>query len=90
MSKQMQKIVIFIEPCDDAFSTPEKMGYVLMNRCSVDEDASFEVLNIFELRKSSWKMYESLNPDYASFEIERKEKGMGLSNIVFILESPME
>ena len=80
----MQKIVLFIEPNDDAFFTPEKIGHLFMNRFSVDEDASFEVLNVLELGKTSNKISRAKDPDYANFENERKEKGMGLAIIVYI------
>ena len=81
----MQKIVLFIEPNDDAFSTPEKIGHLFMNRFAVDEDASCEVLNVLELGKASEKMSRRKDPEYANFENERIEKGMGLVNIVCIL-----
>ena len=82
----MNKIVLFIEPNEDAFSTPEKIGHLFINRFSVDEDASFEILKVLELGKSSWKMSYPDEPEYANFENERKEKGMGLVNMVCILE----
>ena len=81
----MQKIVLFIESSDDAFQTPEKICHLFMNRFSVDEDASFEVLNILELGKASIKMSYPGNPAYANFENERKEKGMGLVKLICIL-----
>ena len=45
----MQKIVLFIEPCEDAWFTPLKIGNSFMNRFAVDEDTGFEILQIFEL-----------------------------------------
>ena len=47
----MQKIVIFIEPTDKAFEKPVKIGNLFMNRFAIDEDASTEILKIFELCK---------------------------------------
>ena len=49
MSEAMQKIVLFIEPSDDEFSKPVKIGHLFMNRFAVDEDAAFEVINVLEL-----------------------------------------
>ena len=83
----MQKIVLFIESSDDAFQTPEKICHLFMNRFSVDEDASFEILNVLELGKASEKMSDPNDPQYANFENERNEKGMGLVNMLCILES---
>ena len=56
MSKLMQKIVLFIEPNDDAYSTPFKIGHLFMNRFAVDENVSFEIIKVLELRKIPEKM----------------------------------
>ena len=64
----MQKIVLFIEPSEEAWQTPSKIGNLFMNRFAVDEDAAFEILKIFELENSS---------DSMSAE-ERKQKGRDL------------
>ena len=68
MSKISQKIVLFIEPNDNAFETPLKIGNLFMNRFAVDEDAATEILKIFELGKYSLKMSHD----------EKKQKGMDL------------
>ena len=85
----MQKIILFIEPCDDAFDTPEKIGHLFMNRFSVDEDASFEVLNVLELGKAS-SDFQTISyfhaTKYENFENEREEKGLGLGSMVNMLE----
>ena len=78
----MQKIVLLIEPSDDSFETPLKIGNLFMNRFAVEEDAASEILKIFELEKTSWKISRSdpkVNPEYKNFEEERKQKGMDLS-----------
>ena len=75
MTKNMQKIVLFIEPNEDAFMTPLKIGNLFLNRFAVEEDAAFEVLKIFELEKASWKMYDL---DHSEYKKERKQKGMDL------------
>ena len=49
----MQKIILFIEPFDEAFSTPEKIGNLFMNRFAIEEDGSTEILKILELGKTS-------------------------------------
>ena len=59
----MQRIVLFIEPTDDAFHTPLKIGNLFMNRFAVDEDAAFEILEIFELEKSSFEWPEDEDRD---------------------------
>ena len=51
----MQKIVLFIEPSDEAFLTPSKIGHLFMNRFTIEEEASFEIVKIFELGKS-WNL----------------------------------
>ena len=47
----MQKIILFVEPSDNAYETPVKIGNLFMNRFAVEEDASVEILKIFELCK---------------------------------------
>ena len=83
----MQKIVLFIEPNDDEFITPAKIGHLFMNRFGVGEDAAFEVINVLEVGKTSTKMSYSNHPEYSNFEIERKEKGMDLFIVICILET---
>ena len=78
MSKVMQKIVLFIEPNDDAWITPLKIGKLFMNRFAVEEDAASEVLKIFDLGKTLWKMSDADHSEYENFEEERNQKGMDL------------
>ena len=76
----MQKIVLFIEPSDDAFQTPEKIGHLFMNRFSIDEDPGFEMIKVLELDKTSWKMSDPRDAEYKKFETERKQKGIDLKD----------
>ena len=78
----MQKIVLLIEPSDDACYTPLKIGNLFMNRFAVEEDAASEILKILELEKTSFKISRpnpKYNPEYKNFEEERKQKGMDIS-----------
>ena len=81
----MHKIVLFIEPSDDAFIRTTKIGHLFMNRFGVDEDAAFEIINVFELGKTSRKMSYPNDSEYANFENERKEKGVGFVSKVYFL-----
>ena len=78
MTKLMQKIILFIEPSDDAFDTPSKIVHLFMNRFAVDEDAGSEVLKVLELGKASDKMAYRGHTEYKNFENERQQKGMDL------------
>ena len=71
----MQKVVLFIEPNDETFYTPFKIGNMFMNRFAVDEDAASEILKIFELEKTLWKIH---NPNAKNSEETRRQKGMDL------------
>ena len=44
----MQKIVLFMELATYEFEKPVKIGNLFMNRFAIEEDASFEILKIFE------------------------------------------
>ena len=74
----MQKIVLFIEPRDEAFATPSKIGNLFMNGFAVDEDAATEILMIFELDKTSRKMSNPSYAEYKNFDEERNQKGIDL------------
>ena len=64
----MQKIILFVEPNDDAFETPAKIGDIFMNRFAIDENDSSEILKIFELHKTY---------DFIQMSREdKKQKGM--------------
>ena len=76
----MQKIVLLIEPIDELFITPLKIGNLFMNRFAVDEDAASEILKIFELEKTSYEMSSHKHPNYKNFAEERKQKGKDLHN----------
>ena len=52
LQKLMQKIVLFIEPQEDKYDTPVKIGNLFMNRFGIDEDGSHEILKIYHLQNS--------------------------------------
>ena len=74
----MQKIVLFIEPNEDAFFTPSKIGHLFMNRIAIDDDASFEIVKVLELGKTSVAMSYPNDPENKNFENARKQKGIDL------------
>ena len=71
----MQKIVLFVEPSDDAFTTPEKIGNLFMNLSAIKEDGSSEILKILELGKGSFE-FPPRAKNYQKFIKERQQKGM--------------
>jgi len=79
MMAKMQKIVIFIEPNDEAFITPFKFGNLFMNRFAIDEAEGYEILKICELEKTSWNISWPESPEYNNFENERNQKDMDLN-----------
>ena len=78
MSKSSQKIVLFIEPNDDEFWTPSKIGHLFMNRFAIDENAGSEVVKVLELEKAWWEMSDPEDPEYYNFVNERTQKGIDL------------
>ena len=77
----MQKIVLFIEPSDNAHRTPFKVGHLFMNRFAIDEDAGFEIINVLELEKALKKQkfnvgFHQKDRRYWEYEDENKQKGM--------------
>ena len=53
----MQKIVLFIDPAQSEWSTPSKIGNLLMNRFTIDEDANFETVKICNLENTFHDFY---------------------------------
>ena len=78
MSKSSQKIVLFIEPTDDAFYTPSKIGHLFMNRFAIDEDPGFEIVKVLELEKTFEAMSYPKHPEFENFFYKRKRKGIDL------------
>ena len=72
----MQKIILFIEPNEAAFMTPAKIGDMFMNRFSIDENASCEILKRFELGKTSAEMSFPKHKNYNNWVEDRHQKGM--------------
>ena len=70
----MQKIVLFIEPSEDAWLTPVKIGNLFMNRFVIDEDVSSEILGIFELGKTSRDIFWTLEEQGMDHFIVKKNK----------------
>ena len=70
----MQKTVLFIEPSEHAFFTSLNIGNLFMNRFAVDEDAAPEILKIFELDKTSFKMTYPGHSEYKNFKKRENKK----------------
>merc|ERR1712018_309900 len=74
MTKTMQNVVLFAENFKETWCTPLKIGDLFFNRFGVDEDAAFEMLGLYQLRETSWKMADPEETDYENFEEERKDE----------------
>ena len=72
----MQKIILFVEPIHETFSTPAKIGNLFVNRFAIDENASCEILKRFELGKTSVEMSWNEHENYENLAAERQQKGM--------------
>ena len=70
MQKIRQNIVVFIEPNDDTFLTPERIAHSFSNLFVINEEDGFELSGIHYLHKSSFRMESTKNPFLIS------EKGM--------------
>ena len=58
MRKNQQNVILLIEPSEDPFLTPSKIGNLFLNRFGIDEDARFEILGILLLQSTSRKLTE--------------------------------
>ena len=71
----MQNVVLFTEKVKETWCTPLKIGDLFFNRFGVDEDAAFEMLGVYQLEESSFKMAFSMEKEYENFETDREAKG---------------
>ena len=71
MPKNMQNLVVFTEPSENAFETPLKLkmhlklllkaGNMILNRFCIDEDAAFELSGVNSLKKASADLINSID-----------------------------
>ena len=71
----MQKIVLFIDPAAEAWTTPSKIGNLFMNRFGIDEDAKHEILKIYHLENDLYHL---------SLGFLSSEEGLDLINYTII------
>ena len=78
----MQNLVVFMEPTEDFYDTPLKVGNMILNRFCIDEDAAFELSGVKFLKKSSWELRHAnfsskwrRNLPGDKFKVNRKAKG---------------
>ena len=57
-SKNMQNIIVFKEPNDHPVGPNWKLANLYTNRITIDEDAAFELLGVFYLKKSYYDLLE--------------------------------
>ena len=77
MRTTQQSVIIFIEPSENSFLSPSKIGNLFLNRFGIDEDAGFEILGIHFLHRTSRKFADqSLAP--IEFLMKRDQKGWEL------------
>ena len=48
----MQQLLLFVEPTEEAWSTPKKISKLFMNRFSINEQSAIEVTKILKLKKT--------------------------------------
>ena len=78
MRTTQQSVIIFIEPSENPFLTPLKIGNLFLNRFGIDEDAGFEILGIHYLHHAS-KNFADQNWPQFEFLIKRDQKGRELN-----------
>ena len=60
----MHQLILLTEEQDEAWRCPLKIGRLYINRMIIDEEAAFEFLATFELKKSSQRMSDNQYDDY--------------------------
>ena len=79
----MQNVILFLEPSDDPWDVSMKAGNSYFNRIGIDENAGFELLGVYYLKKS----FRAMTVGYAKYEAERKVKGIVKKLISEVMKS---
>ena len=66
MSEAFKNITIFIESRQNDYTKPTKIGNLFLNRFTIEEEPSFELLGIYNL----------MDPGSSAKRIETKVKGL--------------
>ena len=77
MSKNMQNLVLLIEPSEEAYKIDFEGGNMGLNRFCIDEDAAFESSGVHYLKKTSWDIIHVYG---RANELKRKSKCKGYSS----------
>ena len=73
----MHQLILLTEEQDEAWRCPLKVGRLYINRLVIDEEAAFEFLATFELKKSSRRMSDDEHKMYYRQANRRFKKEMG-------------
>ena len=60
MPKMMQNLVFLMEPPREEYDISLKAGNMCLNRFCIDEDASFELSGVYDLKKPSYKSIDRI------------------------------
>ena len=74
MSKNMQNLVLLMEPSKDDWIIDLKVGNMSLNRFCIDEDAAFESSGVHYLEKTSSEIIHEYGK---ANELKRKSKCKG-------------
>lgn len=64
----MKDLIFFLESTEDEYITPLNIGYLYLNRLTIDEDAAFEVIGVHELSRSKGLMLEKLEENFETLK----------------------
>ena len=70
MTENMKNIIVLIEPSEQSYNTNWKIANLYLNRFTIDEDAAFELLGVYYLKKC----HEDFVNQPEEFRVQRKEK----------------
>jgi len=71
----MKDLVFLMEPSKNEWQTQLKIGHLYLNRLTIDEDAAFEVLGIYDLVPSRYVTSDDMEDPFVTVANELKLKG---------------
>ena len=74
MLVKKQNLFLFFEENEHKFEISSDLVRLSMNRFIIDEEAQFEIIGVYNLKKTKEEMTNTKNPNYKKFAKERTDK----------------
>ena len=84
MPKNMQNLVLLMEPSEDAYKIDLKSGNMCLNRFSIDEEAAFEISGVHYLEEKSYAIEDEISKG-KGYSSRSRQRNTIVSECSFVL-----